>query len=229
MHTQTTTTIHHTHTHTDVHSLKCSSSHHLSLCHSHSHTYTYITFPEILRGVKKGSQEGGRKEKSGVYCIQAIHKLSTRGGGVNRGLQAVGGSLCLALEPLLLPNILKMQEFLARQFPSRGAFSKDSPLVHTLTSTSSCDPTWHNFPLVGNQSVYSVPSTLWPTPLCLEEEERRRNTIHSSAHNDMRCRQNIMASLDLPSCLCQREIPVFSDLSQNSSPRIWIISVWSTH
>lgn len=46
------------------------------LTHTHSsHTYTYITFPEILREVKKGSQEGGRKEKSGVYCIQAIHKL----------------------------------------------------------------------------------------------------------------------------------------------------------
>lgn len=67
--------------------------------HIHTHTYclhtcTYIAFPEILREVKTGSQEGGEEKKSGDYCIQAIHTLQTLRGG----LQAVGGSLCMALE-----------------------------------------------------------------------------------------------------------------------------------
>lgn len=85
-------------------------------CHTfpkHTHTYTHMdthTFlahmhihciPRNPQRGKDGLTRGGRGEKSGVYCIRAIHTLQPLRGG----LQAVGGvgggggvPLCMALE-----------------------------------------------------------------------------------------------------------------------------------
>lgn len=128
-----------------------------------------------------------------------------------------------------------MQEFLATQFPTRGTFF--SPFTASISHTHmhaciSRDLPRGNFPKMTKYSkpthththtfqykTLSVTNAVSPPFLFQEEEERHREIpLDSSADNDMRCRQNNMASLDFPSCLCQRDTPLFSDLRSKLQP-----------